>query len=125
MVRSADERGAVAENTADRHLVAAFCDGLAELTDEAAELGIASQLAVTRTALASGAGPPADAIRQFWAAIGLGGTRAVTISGQDPTPPSPGDYICPSGVCDRRDRRDPGGPVPVCQIYGQSMKYQP
>jgi hypothetical protein len=114
------------QSAADRRLTAEFCDGLAELIDEAEELGIAPQLRATRLALASGSAAPADVIRQFWVAIGLGdGTRAVKIQGQDPTPPPAGDYVCPSGACDLQKAREPGGPVPSCRIYGRPMRYQP
>lgn len=114
------------QNITDRRLVAEFCDGLAELIAAASELGIAPQLQAARLALASPSLAPADVIRQFQVAIGLGeATRGVTIQGQDPTPPPAGDYVCPHGVCDRQQAREPGGPVPSCRIYGRPMRYQP
>jgi hypothetical protein len=113
-------------NAVDEHLVAEFCSELTELAGEADELGIVAELKAAMTALASGAAAPAEAVRQFWAATGLAeSTRTVPIPGQDPTPPPPGDYICPNAVCDRREDRVPGGPMPVCHIYRESMKYQP
>jgi hypothetical protein len=116
----------VQQNITDRRLVAEFCDGLAELIAAAADLGIAPQLQAARLALASPSLAPADVIRQFRVAIGLGEvTRGVTIRGQDPTPPPAGDYVCPNGVCDRQQAREPGGPVPSCRIYGRPMRFQP
>jgi hypothetical protein len=110
----------------DRRLIAEFCNDLRDLVDAAEELGIESQLRAARLALAAGSGVPAEVVRQFQAAAGLAqATRAITILGQDPMPPPAGDFVCPGEICDRRAEREPGGPVPRCDVYGCLMRYQP
>jgi hypothetical protein len=114
------------DKAADRRLVGQFCGSLADLINAAEELEIVPALEATRIALASGPAAPADVVRQFQLAVGLAEkTRGVTIPGQDPTPPPAGDYGCPHGICNRRAEREPGGAVPLCQVYVRPMQYLP
>ncbi|MGW7290765.1 hypothetical protein ACWGIB_00045 [Streptomyces xiamenensis] len=39
--------------------------------------------------------------------------------------PAAGNYVCPRDVCGRLEQRKPSGPLPVCHIYDEALRFQP
>jgi hypothetical protein len=87
------------------------------------------KLAALRTALdelLTAERPASEVIAEFLTAVRLSGDlRSMTTVPSTPVPPPQGDYACPRQACTRREHREPSGPVPFCEVYRQSMIYQP
>lgn len=70
--------------------------------------------------------PASEVVAGFWDAAKLSGGSLRTVDvAAPPAPPPKGSYGCPAHACDRRADREPGGPQPFCEVYRQSMIYQP
>jgi hypothetical protein len=113
----------VAEDTA---LVRDFCTGLRLFQAQAEEdpqLRAALNAAIER--LRGSPDLPAAVVNDFCADLGLSGQFRTVDVFAPPAPPPQGHYGCPRQVCDRRADREPGGPLPVCEVYRESMIYRP
>ncbi len=69
--------------------------------------------------------PPSAVLHGFMCAVGLAGNLRTVDVAAPPSPPPRGKYGCPREVCDRREDREPGGPLPTCGVYRQSMIFRP
>lgn len=66
-------------------------------------------------------GGPEMHIRGTGIDIGLGVAQGGPFG---PGRPVGGRYVCPHGRCNRAERREPGGPVPECQLDPVPLVFQ-
>lgn len=120
--------------------LARLCAALPELRRQAQEEGWADELQRTVDEVER-ARRPAARLARFWRRIGLPAAgeeyrdaelspawrRAeaplAVLPGQDAGAPPDGAYRCPRRRCSRVVRREPGGPVPMCELDAAPMRF--
>jgi hypothetical protein len=109
--------------------LARFCALLPDLEEQARDEGWLEELQRARGELQKGQKPAADVLKQFWQGLGLtarqrGADTMVDVLGQDAPPPPAGSYVCPRGRCSRAVHREPGGPMPMCKLFDEALKFR-
>jgi hypothetical protein len=108
----------------DTALLGEFCTNLPDL-QAYEEPAIQSALDAVLKRLRESSEPPSAVVHGFMHAVGLSGNLRTVDVAAPPSPPPRGSYGCPREVCNRREDRAPGGPLPTCGVYRQSMVFRP
>jgi hypothetical protein len=102
--------------------IAHLCREMPDITRAAEEEEQTADLVDLREAALSGL-DRTESYREFVRKIG--GPDPTTRYGTDGTEgkPEPGEiYLCPLELCDRQERREPGGPLPLCHLPRDAAK---
>ncbi|WP_328676315.1 hypothetical protein [Streptomyces sp. NBC_00343] len=113
---------AVADSGGSGTWIAHLCREMPDITRAAEEEEQTADLVDLREAALSGL-DRAERYREFVRKIG--GPDPNTRYGTDGTEgrPEPGEiYFCPLELCDRQERREPGGPLPLCHLPREAAK---
>jgi hypothetical protein len=65
-------------------------------------------------------------LKPFWITIGISPSADRTVfdlPGVAAHAPPQGGYICPQRHCTRVEQRDPGGPIPTCELFGTHLRF--
>lgn len=112
-------------STEDASELTWFCDELPDLIEEARQQGWSMELERARQELRTGTRPAALVLEVVRDRLGIP-TRPrgyTSVPGQDPAPPPPGFYTCPSRSCSRLERRGPGSPLPECALLDEPLTF--
>jgi hypothetical protein len=112
-------------DTGDPRALAGFCRSYPSLAEYAENQGWQQHLDRTRDQLRAGERPAAEIIDELWAVLGLGqiSRGLVRPLAQGRTPPPSGGYRCPRGRCSRVSEREPGGAIPTCEVFAESLVF--
>ncbi|MEU6248376.1 hypothetical protein [Glycomyces sp. NPDC047010] len=115
--------------TTEESRLAEFCRTLPQIRAAATQQGWLGRLEQTVTAIGTDAATAPAELAELWRFLGLethgrGPDVEFGRSGQMPTPPPGGRYVCPHRVCTRYESRVPGEPIGACDLFGESLAWQ-